>query len=506
MPTSPVFGSRVRRDAHGLAALLTPLLCIAEDPPDAPTVALVADAARFLLGLPADLPARLEIALPGLRPALLPLTPEADDAALAGGTALGLLAGADDRSAGVLRVARRTPEAFRAVHVTELALDLALDRIAAQEAERRVTALDAATAATVAELSLERVLQVIVDEVRPLVGARYAALATTDARGRIDRFITSGMDDATRRAIGHIPRGLGILGVVVTEGRTIRLADLMADPRAAGFPGGHPPMHAFLGVPVRVEGRPIGNLYLTEKRDGADFDAEDEEIVESFARHAGIAIRNARLHAELGRLAVVEERERIGADLHDGIIQSLYAVGLSLEDLGEEMREDPESAERRIEQAIDAIHGTIRDIRNFIFGLRPEVLGDVELVGAIEALADEFRRGSAVDLRVDAADDVEVDGEVAVQLVQLTREALSNVARHAGARNAIVELSAGQGILTLVIGDDGRGFDPQADHGPAHRGVVNMRARAESIGGTLEIASVPGDGTRVVLRLPVGDR
>ena len=134
-------------------------------------------------------------------------------------------------------------------------------------------------------------------------------------------------------------------------------------------------MTTFLGVPVAVKGRSVGNLYLTDKAGGDSFTESDQAIVESFARHAGIAIENARLHEMVKVLAIVDERERIGKDLHDGIIQSIYAVGLSLEDVPELMEEDHDEVVRRVERAIDSLHLTIRDIRNFIFDLRPELLG-----------------------------------------------------------------------------------------------------------------------------------
>jgi signal transduction histidine kinase len=311
------------------------------------------------------------------------------------------------------------------------------------------------------------------------------------------------MDDASRRAIGHPPRGLGILGLIVRENASIRIADLTSDPRAVGFPPHHPPMRAFLGVPVAVEGRSIGNLYLTNKAEGHPFTADDQRLVEMFARHAGIAIHNARLHHELGRLAVLQERERIGQDLHDGIIQALYAVGLSLEDAGELMADDPVEAAARVERAIDSIHGTIRDIRNFIFGLRPELLDDVDLRGGLAILADEFRTSTLVDIELRAPEPVDLDAEDAVQLLQLTREALSNVARHADATRVVIDLGATHGSLRLAIADDGRGFDPAATRGPAHHGLTNMRARAESMGGRLTITSRPGAGTRVVAELPI---
>ena len=140
-------------------------------------------------------------------------------------------------------------------------------------------------------------------------------------------------------------------------------------------------MHSFLGVPVTVKGRSVGNLYFTDKAAGQEFTAADQALVETFARHAAIAIENARLHEQVQRLAVVDERERISQDLHDGIIQSIYAVGLSLEDVPELIEEDPDEVVRRVERAIDSLHLTIRDIRNFIFGLRPELLSGMTLMG-----------------------------------------------------------------------------------------------------------------------------
>src|SRR5512134_1402032 len=182
---------------------------------------------------------------------------------------------------------------------------------AAHDARRRLEALDAATVAISQELSLERVLQIIVDSVRPLVVADYAALGIPDERGSPQRFITSGISEEVRHAIGPPPRGHGLIGVVMREGRATRITDIALDPRRVGFPPHHPAMHSFLGVPVRVEGRVIGNLYLTDKAGGQPFTEDDEQLAESFARHAGLAIHNARMHEELRQLAVLQERERI---------------------------------------------------------------------------------------------------------------------------------------------------------------------------------------------------
>jgi signal transduction histidine kinase len=264
-------------------------------------------------------------------------------------------------------------------------------------------ALDAATRAVAGLQSVDDVLQVIVDQVRPLVGARYAALGIVAADGVIERFITSGIDAEERARIGALPRGRGLLGLIMREHRSFRIRDIATDARRHGFPPNHPDMHSFLGVPVTVRGASVGNLYLTEKLGADEFSEDDQRLVETFALHAGIAIENARVHEQAELLAVVDERERIGADLHDGIIQSLYAVGLSLEDVPELVRDDPDEVERRVEQAIDSLHLTIQDIRNFIFGLRPALLGGTELAAGLVAIAEEFRHNSMIDLELDLA-------------------------------------------------------------------------------------------------------
>jgi signal transduction histidine kinase len=376
---------------------------------------------------------------------------------------------------------------------------------AANDARLRLDALDAATVAISQELSLERVLQIIVDSVRPLVGADYAALGIPDERGSPLRFITSGVNEEVRRAIGPPPRGHGLIGVVMREGQATRITDIGADPRRVGFPPHHPVMHSFLGVPVRVEGRVIGNLYLTDKAGGQPFSEDDEQLVESFARHAGLAIHNARMHEELRQLAVLQERERIAQDLHDGSIQSLYAVSLALEDTEELMQLDPATAAQRIDHAIETIHGTIQEIRDFILGLDPEARTAVDLLAGLTVLADEFERSTPIEVELSSDPDVPLDPDETIQLIQLTREAMSNVARHAGASKVTVNVEDRRDVLRLSIIDDGSGFDTSEGSRPGHHGLTNMHARAESLGGSLTIVS-DQDGTRVVFEMPRGDR
>jgi signal transduction histidine kinase len=366
-----------------------------------------------------------------------------------------------------------------------------------------VDALDAATRAIAGLQPVDEVLQVIVDQVRPLVGARYAALGIVGSDGAIERFITAGIDAATRASIGPPPRGHGFLGLIIRENRSIRIRDIAVDPRRYGFPPNHPDMHSFLGVPVTVKGRSIGNLYLTDK-DGADeFTEDDQRLVETFALHAGIAIENARLHEEIQRLAIVDERDRIGQDLHDGIIQNIYAVGLSLEDVPELVHEDPDEVERRVERAIDSLHLTISDIRNFIFGLRPELLGGTNLAEGLVAIVEEFRHNSLIDVELDLSDVDEPGPEPTANLLGIASEALSNVARHSGATQVRLSVTTEpDGRLRLVVRDNGRGFDPSSVVGGfGHHGLANMRSRVATIDATMEIAS-DDNGTTVEVQLP----
>src|SRR5438105_771658 len=174
-----------------------------------------------------------------------------------------------------------------------------------------------------------------------------------------------------RERAGRTEGGGALLGLIIRENRSFRIPHIGSHPESYGFPPNHPPMRSFLGVPVTVKDEVVGRLYLTNKQGAAQFSSHDRALVEMFALHAGIAIENARLHEQVQRLAVVDERDRISRDLHDSIIQSIYAVTLSLDDVPELVGEAPAEARQRVDDAIDALHGVIRDIRNFIFGLRP---------------------------------------------------------------------------------------------------------------------------------------
>ena len=366
-----------------------------------------------------------------------------------------------------------------------------------------LNAVDEAARAIAGLLDIEEALQLIVERVRQLVGAKYAALGIVGPDERIQRFITSGMTHPEREAIGPLPRGRGLLGLIIRKARSYRIPNIAAHPDSSGFPSNHPPMTSFLGVPVTSQGRSVGNFYLTDKAGALEFTADDQRLVELFALHAGIAIDNARLHQQAAEYAIVQERDRIGRDLHDGIIQSLYAVSLSLEDVPEIMDTSRGEAATRVEAAIDSLQASIRELRNFIYGLRPETFDGADVAAGIRALGEQFRYNTLIEIDVDV--DVEATRDVSpehgAELLHLVRESLSNAARHARAKHLVVSFRREEQGPTLVIADDGVGFDTSGPVPAGHNGLGNMRARAEAIEAVMRVDSADGQGTRIIVTL-----
>lgn len=518
------------------------------------------------------------------------------------------------------------------------------------------------------ELSLPIVLQRIVDLAVQVTDARFGALGVIGEDGTLVEFVTTGISDQERRAIGALPTGRGVLGLLINDPKSVRISNIVDHPQSVGFPKNHPPMRSFLGAPVQARGRVFGNIYLAEKRNSAKFDESDEQslvvlatqagvaianaslyeevrsreqwldalhditsqvlagdtessllesiaeharsiaaadaatvvtisdapaelvvaaavgarssemrgqtlpvddsisgavmksgstlsfddvsadsrafqpivrlgrhgpavfvplrvrggatgtlmvtrlkgnprfdeqtvhLVESFADQASVAIEYGRAQTELRRLGLMEERERIAKELHDGIIQSLFAVGMSLQ--GTALIASTPDTTKRIEGAVEELDRVIRDLRNYIFGLRPGILADRQLDQALRLLASDLegRSGISVEVNLDAGLAAALSGRSA-DIVQITREALSNVARHSQATHAVVSLSRQGSKALLQVEDNGTGFDPRAES--VGNGVRNMRERAAALDGALAVRSQDGKGASLRVSFPI---
>jgi len=541
----------------------------------------------------------------------------------------------------------------------------------------QLEALNEAAIAITSELGLDRALKRIIDLACDLAGARYGALGVPDAQGGLEQFVVSGMTPDEVAQVAHPPRGLGLLGVLMREPHPIRMADLTADPRSAGFCPGHPVMRSFLGVPILSRGKLVGNLYLTDKIDAPEFDADDERLITMLAVHAaiaienarllqdavergrlltqqnrelealnavaaaqsldldsllqstldevlaalraeageiflrdeasgdmvlavhrgeapeafyslnrfergvgfpgivaatgeplisselrrdtrfvredviragfkafvciplmikkdvigvltvarrtageldartrrlmmafgrqiGVAIENARLYREVKRLAVVEERERIGMELHDGIIQSIYAVGLTLEFAALMIDEQPAVARERLAQAISGLNEVIRDIRSYILDLRPQRFESTDLDASLHELARGFRANTFINIHLDVDPHLgaRIDPNLGIGLFHIAQEGLANIAKHARARNVSLSVRLDNGVVLLELTDDGRGFDPVKVRKYTGHGMRNMEERARLLNGEWRLTSAPGQGTLIQVRVP----
>ena len=507
--------------------------------------------------------------------------------------------------------------------------------------------LEAVTAIS-SDLDLASVLTRIVEAATALTGARYGALGVLGGDGELVEFVTTGIDERTRELIGDLPRGRGILGVIIEDPSGLRLADLSAHPSSVGFPPHHPPMTSFLGMPVRIRGTVFGNLYLTEKSGGGAFTDADERMVEELARTAGYVISNARsfalserrrqwleasaelaellqppvdlgtaLHqivatarrvsgaravalwssqgsehdtlsvapdtdaawvtellararAEAGpgnggplvttrvddvplvvvplrshlapvsalvavahpgaglldvqdrdllagfadqvalsldrtqaladrqELAVISDRERIARDLHDIVIQRLFATGLQLQGVAAMTGDD--AVTDRLDGAVADLDDTIKAIRGTIFELQDR-RGE-SLRAAIRSLVKEYVPvlGFTPAVRTSGPVDTAVPPGLGSQLLAVLREAISNVARHALADSAEVDVVVGADRLELRVADDGVGLPGEV----SESGLRNARRRADDLGGTLEVTPVGERGTLLVWRVPLG--
>lgn len=368
--------------------------------------------------------------------------------------------------------------------------------------ETTLNALSRAIAAVTSDLSLPRTLKAITDIARELVDARYAALGVPNDDGTLKAFITSGMEARRAAGIEHEPEGLGLLGALLDSDEVIRLENITDDPRSVGFCANHPPMTRFLGVPIISRGERLGNLYLTDPLDGKPFTEEDERLIVLLSKHAAVAIENARLSEQLQSAALARERDRIGMELHDGVIQSVYAIGMKLEIMRGQFQMTPEQT-AQYAGVIEDLNQIIEDIRLYIRDLRTAREEQITFGQRLENLAQHFRDFARVEVTVDVPAALRtLSDKQRHSLTQIAREALSNVARHAQASRVELKVRETGNHLFMTISDDGRGFDPIVLQTPESFGLQNMEQRARRLGGTFAIDSAPGEGTLLTVRIP----
>ena len=371
---------------------------------------------------------------------------------------------------------------------------------------RELLALHEAALDVSGDLALEKVLQNVVDQAKALVDARYGALSVIDNKHRIESFVTSGITDEERARIGPPPVGHGLLGVVLHEGHRLRISDLGKDPRSHGFPPNHPPMKSLLAVPVLCKGPFHGNLYLTEKAEGLEFTPEDEASLERFAATAAIAIDNAYLHQRLNDLAVAQERLRIAHEMHDGLAQVLAYVNTKAQAVKEFLRTGrTEDAGKHLDQLAAAAREVYADVRESIIGLRSVAAPGRSAAEALHEHARTWETQTGILCRVSVNGLPRLPSSTELQLLRIVQESLANVRKHSGASRVDVSVEEAAGRLRLSVEDNGAGFNPAVlgrSEFPRF-GLSTMRERAESMGGTFQLDSTPGQGTRVTVELPL---
>lgn len=297
--------------------------------------------------------------------------------------------------------------------------------------------------------------------------------------------------------------GEGVVGEVARTGQarvttdvSTEIAYLRPAVVSAGF-------HQIAYWPLKSGESLMGVMSVATRSERA-LDARDLELVGAVTNWAGLAIENGQLHQNARRLAVLEERDRIGMDLHDGIIQSVYAVGLTLENASHAVEEDPPLAKLKIKESIDGLNQAIRDIRAYILDLRPRQMGDEGVLSGLRRLATEYRANTFSDVVLKVPEDGldHLSAPSARILFHITQEALANAAKHAAAKHVGVNLWLTDERVVLEVHDDGRGFAVEKMSTTIGHGLSNMQTRARSVGGDVDISSAVGEGTTVLAWVP----
>ena len=351
------------------------------------------------------------------------------------------------------------------------------------------------------QLSVRDVLQMIVRSARSLAGARYAALGVPGEAGTFAEFVVDGLSAAEQAAIGPLPRQHGMLGVILREGKPMRLTDIRADPRFWGWPDAHPDLTDVLGVPIKEGGEVLGFIFAACKTVPGGFTERDERLVSLFAAHAAIALTNARLYERGRELSVLQERARLARDLHDAVSQKLFSVRAKAAAAAVLVERDPVRAIEEIGSVAELAGQAQAELRAVIDGLAPPELAAGGLAGSVRGYALLAARTYGAQVVVHASDLPALDPHRETAVYRIAQEAIGNALRHSGGRQISVTLSCRRASDVLEVSDDGAGFDPRTPQ--PGLGLASMRERAAAAGGRLVITSAPGQGTRLRLTVPV---
>ncbi len=348
---------------------------------------------------------------------------------------------------------------------------------------------------------LNEILQRLAQRAREITRADYAAISTFDDAGILTRFIYTGISDDAARRLGDPPKGRGLLGELAKCERPLRLSHLQTHDASSGWPAGHPDMDAFLGAPIRAGGRTIGSLYMTRTRGQEPFTEADEAAAAVLSLQAAVSLASGLARERSNRLFLLEERARIAHDLHDGTIQTLYALGLECDSLAN--RQDfPNEAREALASVVTRLNELIGDIRGYITMLEaattsaePELTRDLAFI-----IRQIVPPSIATVVNISAAALQQFSLRETEDLLYIAREGLSNAMRHGAPSKIAVDLRQSQDATVLTVQDNGVGFDQATVR--KGLGSVTMRTRADRLGAELTVIGIPGMGTTVRVSIP----
>jgi signal transduction histidine kinase len=348
---------------------------------------------------------------------------------------------------------------------------------------------------------LAEILHRLAQRAMEVTGADYAAISTFDEQGLLTRFIYTGISEEHARRLGKPPTGRGLLGALANQDRPIRLESTREHAKFTGWPAEHPDMDVFLGVPIRAGERTIGSLYMTREAGRPPFSEVDEVAALVLALQAAAVVSLVMAREGNGRLQLFEERVRIAHDLHDGTIQTLYALGLECDAMTSRSDFPPEVKET-LHGAVQRINELIADIRTYITMLEastpsgpPNLTRDLAFV--IRQIVPQTMMSV---VNISAAALQELTAQESDDLLYIAREAMSNSVRHGAPTKIAIDLRQTSEATVLTVQDNGVGFDEATTR--RGLGTVTMRTRCERLGAELTVIPIPGMGTTVRIAIP----